>query len=37
MKRFIRFIRHCIVQRSFSRAMWVQEYEDYQPAHRAGK
>jgi len=33
MKRFIRFIRLCIVQRSISRAMWVDAYEQHTPKY----
>ena len=37
MKRFLNFIRLCIVQRSVSRALWVQEYEDHTPDYRVIK
>lgn len=33
MKRFLNFIRLCIVQRSVSRALWVQEYESFKPKY----
>ena len=29
--RFFRFIRLCFIQRSISRALWVDEYEQHKP------
>lgn len=33
MKRALRFIRLCWIQRSFSRALWVDAYENFKPGH----
>lgn len=33
MRRALRFIRHCIRLRSFSRALWVDAFENHKPKH----
>jgi len=33
MKRFFRFLQLCIVLRSVSRALWVQEYINFKPKY----
>jgi len=33
MKRFLHFIRLCIVLRSVSRALWVDAYDNFKPKY----
>jgi len=33
MKRIFNFIRLCIVQRSVSRALWVDAYDNFKPKY----
>jgi len=33
IKRALRLIRFCLIQRSLSRALWVDEYENFIPRH----